>query len=92
MVYFTYMVSVDVPNYIQGYIDNTTHGTSYYNLIDGLKTLVSITEHKITWSYEDWRYAMCWMTLYFSVACWSSIGVVNARRMDMGLAKQKLVG
>ncbi|KAL3768206.1 hypothetical protein ACHAWU_001896, partial [Discostella pseudostelligera] len=92
MVYFTYMVSVDVPNYIKGHIANTTDGTSYYNLIDGLKTLINITEHKITWSYEDWRYAMCWMTLYFSIACWSSIGVVNAPRMDMGLARQKIVG
>ena len=89
MIYFTYMVYVDVPNYIQGHIDNTTHGTSYYSFVDGLKTLVSITEHKITWSYEDWRYSFCWMTLYFSVACWASIGVVNAPRMDMGLVRQK---
>ena len=89
MVYFTYMTFIDVPQYIKGHIINTANGKTYYNIPDGLNTLLNVSQHKWTWSYCDWKYAMCWMTLYFSFACWASVGVINAPRLDQGLVKQK---
>lgn len=83
------MVSVDVPNYVRGHLDNVARGKSYPTASDGLASLLSIDDHDLTWSYEDWRYSMCWMTLYFSVACWASIAVVNAPRMDEGLVRRR---
>ncbi|KAL3823886.1 hypothetical protein ACHAXA_005468 [Cyclostephanos tholiformis] len=85
VAYFAYMISVDVPNYVRGHLDNVARGKSYRTVSDGLASLLSIDEHDLTWSYDDWRYSMCWMTLYFSVACWASIAIVNAPRMDEGL-------
>ena len=90
MLYFTYMASIDVPQYIKGHISNTANGKTYYNIQDGLNTLLSVSEHQLTWSYCDWKYAMCWMTLYFSFAFWASIGVINSPRLDQGRIKQKM--
>ena len=84
------MISVDVPNYVRAHLANTARGVSYHSVSDGLGSLLRIDEHNLTWSCEDWRYSMCWMTLYFSVACWASIWMVNAPRMDEGLVRSKM--
>lgn len=91
MFYFAYMVSVDVPNYIKGHIINTSNGKEYETLSGGLRSLVDISEHEQSLSFGKWRYAMVWMTLYFSVACWASIAVVNSPRMDQGLLCQRKI-
>lgn len=90
LLYFTYMVIIDVPQYIRAHIRNTNTGKEYYNISDGLNTLLNISQHKLSWSYEDWKFAMMWMTLYFSVACWASIGVVNGPRLDRGMMNMKM--
>ena len=83
------MVCVDVPNYVRGHLADTARGASYRSPLDGLRSLLNIDQHDLTWRYDDWRYSMVWMTLYFSVACWASIGIVNAPRMDEGLAARR---
>jgi hypothetical protein len=89
VAYFAYMVSVDVPNYVRSHLADRARGASYRSPREGLVSLLNIDEHDLTWSYDDWRYPMVWMTLYFSVACWASIGVLNAPRMDEGLAARR---
>ena len=88
MIYVTFMVSVDVPTYVKNHLADSLDGKKYYNLSDGLSTLLNKSEHTVTWSYADWKYDICWMTLYFSVACWASIGIINSPRMDQGLVNQ----
>lgn len=87
LMYFTYMGSVDVPNYVRGHIANMSNGKRYDSISVGLKSLVDISNHEITKQYAKWEYAMIWMTLYFSVACWASIALVNSPRMDKGLVQ-----
>ena len=89
VVYFVYMVCVDVPNYVRAHLADTARGATYRPPQDGLRSLLNIDEHDLTWRYDDWRYSMVWMTLYFSVACWASIVIVNAPRMDEGLVARR---
>lgn len=89
VVYFAYMVCVDVPNYVRAHLADAARGATYRPPRDGLRSLQNIDEHDLTWRYDDWRYSMVWMTLYFSVACWASIWMVNAPRMDEGLVARR---
>lgn len=88
VMYSVYMTMIDVPNYVRSHLANGVRGATYFSLADGLTSLYRIEDHDWTWRYDDWRYAMIWMTLYFSIACWASIGIVIAPRMDLGLLIQ----
>jgi len=88
VMYAVYMTMIDVPNYVRSHLANGVRGATYFSLADGLTSLYRIEDHDWTWRYDDWRYAMIWMTLYFSIACWASIGIVTAPRMDLGLLVQ----
>lgn len=79
--YFIYMVTVDVPAYIRGFIENQANGKVYSSVREGLVEVA--TQWTMTRSYEDWRYEFVWMTLYFSIAVWGSMLIVNIPRLDV---------
>ena len=85
--YVIYMATVDVPNYIRGYLKAEAAGRIYTPVLEGFREVA--TQWTVTHSYEDWRYAMVWMTLYFSVAVWGSILIALAPRFDRNLSPIK---
>ncbi len=79
--YVFYMLFVDVPAYVFNWMEAEAEGKEYLSITEGFKEVCTVWHH--TLSYQDWQYEMIWMTLYFSVAVWMSILIINAPRLDM---------
>lgn len=77
LAYVGYMFAVDVPMYWTRWVSDEATGRHYLSLVDGLQdaTVRRIVSHR----WEDWRTEVVWMSLYFSVAVWLSIGLVHFR-------------
>jgi hypothetical protein len=81
--YVVYMVTVDVPTYIRNWMANQADGKVYSSLKDGFVEVATVWRH--TYAEADWQYEFVWMSLYFSVAVWMSIYIMNGPEMDKGL-------
>jgi hypothetical protein len=69
--YVLFMVTIDVPMYLQRWQAATATGQPMLGLVAGLHDLASrwIVSHDIA----RWRDEIPWMSLYFSVAVWASV-------------------
>ncbi len=74
--YIIYMLTVDVPTYVRAWIKAEATGKEYLSVIDGFKEVC--THWNFTQTYAAWEYEMVWMSLYFSVAVWMSMYIINA--------------
>lgn len=77
LAYVAYMFAVDVPMYWTRWVSDEAAGRHYLPLVDGIldATVRRVVSHR----WEDWRTEVVWMSLYFSVAVWLSIGLVHFR-------------
>jgi len=75
-LYGVYMFGVDVPMYWARWLADEAHGRRYLDLAQGLADVSSrwVVSHR----WDDWKSEVVWMSLYFSVAVWLSIGLVHA--------------
>lgn len=83
--YVIYMVTIDVPAYVNHWMANQTDGKVYATLAEGFHQVATVWRH--TYAHADWQYEFVWMSLYFSVAVWGSILIMNGPEMDKGLKK-----
>src|SRR6185369_10908846 len=74
--YVGFMCTVDVPMYVNRWLADEAAGRRYLSIGAGLIDVS--TRWVVTRSWDDWRTEMPWMSLYFSVAVWTSISLVNA--------------
>jgi len=76
LAYVIYMFEVDVPMYWARWIFDESRGYSYLSIAQGLADVSSrwVVSHR----WADWETEMVWMSLYFSVAVWLSIGLAHA--------------
>ncbi len=76
VAYIGFMFMVDVPMYWSRWIADESTGRLYMSLTDGLADASRrwVVSHR----WEDWQHEVTWMTLYFSVAVWLSIGLIHA--------------
>lgn len=76
VAYVAYMVGVDVPMYWQRWVADEANGRAYLGLAQGLADVSGrwVVSHR----WADWQGEVIWMSLYFSVAVWLSIGLVHA--------------
>lgn len=81
--YVLYMAIMDVPSYVRKFAADQAAGKQYDTLKQGFIEVA--TQRNLTHAFEDWKYEMVWMTLYFSLAVWASMIMVNAPRLDKGL-------
>lgn len=81
--YVIYMVTVDVPAYVKNWLANQADGKVYASLAEGFKQVATVWRQ--TYEHADWQYEFVWMSLYFSVAVWGSILIMNGPEMDKGL-------
>ncbi len=81
--YVAYMATVDVPSYVRKFLADQAAGKQYDTIAQGLIEVA--TQRNLTHTYADWKYEMVWMTLYFSLAVWASMIMVNGPKMDQGL-------
>jgi hypothetical protein len=78
VVYALYMFTVDVPMYWARWIADEAQGRTYLDPWSG--ALDAATRRVVSHRWEDWRSEVGWMTLYFSVAVWTSIALVGLPR------------
>jgi hypothetical protein len=69
--YVVFMCSIDVPMYFARWQTQLADGTHYLGLLAGLHDLA--THWVVTRSFARWHNEMPWMSLYFSVAVWTSL-------------------
>ena len=67
------MSFIDVPMYIARWRQSRRREYQYLSLVEGLTD--TLTRRHPTHSWSVWRREVPWMTLYFSVAVWLSIGM-----------------
>jgi hypothetical protein len=81
--YVVFMASVDVPMYFGRWQADLAAGKDYFGLFAGLHDLA--TRWIVTHDIAPWRDEIAWMSLYFSMAVWSSLALAG-----FGLVKHLL--
>lgn len=75
--YAAYMFTVDVPMYWTRWLADEAAGRAYPGLAEGFQDAAS--RWVVSGDWAHWRSEVVWMTAYFSVAVWISIGLAHAR-------------
>jgi hypothetical protein len=80
--YVAFMASVDVPMYVARWQTQIEGGHQILGLVSGLRDLA--TRWVVTHNIAPWHHEIPWMSLYFSVAVWTSLllggfGLVRGR-------------
>jgi hypothetical protein len=74
--YLMFLCIVDVPMYFSRWRADQTAGRQYLSFGEGFHD--ATTRYYPTRNWEDWRWEVTWMSLYFSVGVWASIALVRA--------------
>ena len=74
--YLMFMCIVDVPMYFSRWRADHTAGRQYLSFAEGFHD--ATTHYVPTRDWDDWRWEVTWMSLYFSVGVWASIALVRA--------------
>jgi hypothetical protein len=86
--YVAYMFQVDVPMYWTRWLAEAEQGRVPLTLAQGL--VDASARWTVTHRWADWQSEVVWMTLYFSVAVWLSIGMIHVSgRLVPRLAAQR---
>ena len=78
ILYISFMISCDIPMYVSRWRADEAGGRAYLVLGQGLRDAWS--RRVVTFSWEEWRAEIPWMTLYFSVCVWWSLALVHSPR------------
>jgi len=74
--YVAFIFIYDVPMYWSRWRVDQTNGHRYLSIVDGL---VDVRRRwTVSYSWEDWKNEVPWMSLYFTFGVWSSIWLVYA--------------
>jgi hypothetical protein len=69
--YVVFMATVDVPMYFGRWQADVASGKDYFGFFSGLHDVA--TRWIVTHDIAQWRDEIAWMSLYFSMAVWSSL-------------------
>ena len=69
--YVVFMSTVDVPIYFSRWQAEVADGTQFFGFVSGLHDLA--TRWVVTHNIAPWHDEIAWMSLYFSVAVWTSL-------------------
>ena len=71
--YLTFLVTVDVPMYLNRWQGQVSDGGKLLRPLEGLRDVS--TRWVVTHDLSEWRDEMPWMSLYFSAAVWASLAL-----------------
>jgi hypothetical protein len=74
--YWVFLVTIDVPMYFSRWRADTAAKRVYLSIGEGFRD--AATRWVVTRRWEDWRWEMLWMSLYFSFGVWISVALVRA--------------
>jgi hypothetical protein len=72
-VYLVFLMTVDVPMYLKRWRADIAGGNRTLSPLEGLRDVS--TRWIVTYDLAEWREEIVWMSLYFSAAVWSSLGL-----------------
>lgn len=84
--YFAFMARVDVPMYFTRWRADAAAGKTYLTILEGVRD--AATRWRASGDFSEWRTEIPWMSLYFSVAVWISVGLTRSPRMAVELDRR----
>jgi hypothetical protein len=81
IVFVLFMTNVDLPMYLERWIEDELARRSYLSMSEGFVDLA--TRWIVTYEWTAWKDEIAWMTLYFSAGVYVSISLVHAPRLAM---------
>ena len=87
--YLAFLMTVDVPMYLNRWRAKRVDGSGFMRLIEGLRDVS--TRWVVTHDVAEWKEEMPWMALYFSVAVWSSLALCVAYSLDDHVLRYRTV-
>lgn len=74
--YLAFLVTVDVPMYLSRWKSGPSDGKGVLSLLDGLRDVS--TRWVVSHDIAHWKDEIAWMSLYFTMAVWASLGLCFA--------------
>ena len=74
-LYVAFMVAVDVPMYVRRWREGRAAGQQTLGLREGFRD--ALHRREVTRAWTVWKPEVAWLTGYFSVAVWGSLGLVH---------------
>jgi hypothetical protein len=71
--YVAFLITIDVPMYLNRWQDGLAGGSTLLGPLDGLRDVS--TRWVVTHDYARWKDEMAWMSLYFTTAVWASLAL-----------------
>ena len=71
--YLAFLMTVDVPMYLNRWRADVADGNPLLHPLEGLRDVR--TRWIVTHDLAEWKEEMAWMSLYFSLAVWSSLAL-----------------
>jgi hypothetical protein len=72
-VYLAFLMTIDVPMYLKRWRSDAALGNRGLRPLEGLRDVS--TRWVVTHDLAEWRDEIAWMSLYFSLAVWASLGL-----------------
>ncbi|WP_204351190.1 hypothetical protein, partial [Serratia marcescens] len=69
--FLAFLMTIDVPMYLNRWRANLAAGGTLLHPLDGLRDVSR--RWVVTHDIAEWREEIAWMSLYFSMAVWSSL-------------------
>ena len=73
VAYLAFLMTIDVPMYLNRWRADVAAGNALMKPIEGLRDVS--TRWIVTHDLAEWRQEIAWMSLYFSLAVWSSLAL-----------------
>jgi hypothetical protein len=71
--YLAFLITIDVPMYLNRWQDGFAVGSKVLGALEGLRD--ASTRRVVTHDFAQWKDEIAWMSLYFTVAVWSSLAL-----------------
>lgn len=75
VVYLLFMLTVDIPMYLERWQEDIALNRIPLSVVEGFRDL--FYRWIVAEDWKTWRAEVPWMTLYFSIAVWTSIALVH---------------
>lgn len=86
--YIAFMLAVDLPMYYQRWQADALAGSTYLSLAEGMAQVLE--RCRVTHEWAAWRLDVTWLTLYFTLAVWSSIALMHFPAFAPRAARRRL--
>src|SRR3979490_663432 len=85
--YLAFLMTVDVPMYLSRWRTEVGDGSGLLSPLEGLRDVS--TRWVVTHDLAEWKDEIAWMSLYFSLAVWSSLALCVVYSLEHGLPRHR---